>query len=373
MIIGVIKERADGECRVALTPATVKKLLTKGLRIFIEHGAGERAGFLDSSYVAVGAEIVETEKLSEADIFLKIMPPTGEEIGWMCAGKTFVSLLNPRGGGRVIIDQLVKANINTFALEMIPRISRAQSMDVLSSQANIAGYKAVLVAAGNYPGFIPMMMTSAGSVPPAKLLVLGVGVAGLQAIATARRLGAKVEAFDVRPEVKEQVESLGAKFMELDLGESGAGEGGYAKELSEEAKKKQLEMLNERIGGMDIVVTTALIPGRPAPRLISEEGVRKMRTGSVIVDMATENGGNCEVAEKGKVVVKHGVTIVGYPNLPSMVANHASQFFSNNLFHFLSLMLKNEGANTVELVFDFEDEIIDKSMVAYEGVLRNLS
>lgn len=368
MRIGVPKESNNGEKRVAATPDSIKRLRAKfkALTILVESGAGAQAFFPDAAYTAAGAEIADTQAAFDADIVLKVQRPTENEVARMHRGALLISHIEPFSDDK-LMEKLAAAGVNAIGLELIPRISRAQSMDVLSSQANIAGYRAVLEAAVHYGRFFPTMMTAAGSAKPARLIVLGAGVAGLQAIATARRLGCNVEAFDIRPEVKEQILSLGAKFIELDIGdEDGAGEGGYAKELSEEGKARQQQALTERLKKADIVVSTALIPGRPAPELITEDAVKGMAPGSVIVDLAAANGGNCRLTEAGKSVVKHDVTLIGNTNFPAVMPADASNFYGRNLVNLLAILINAEGA----LNLDLQDEIVDKALVTHEGTVR---
>ncbi|MFQ5673375.1 MAG: Re/Si-specific NAD(P)(+) transhydrogenase subunit alpha [Nitrospinales bacterium] len=370
MKIGVPKESGSGEKRVAATPDSLKRLRAKckELKVLVESGAGAQAFFPDAEYTAVDAEIVDTQTAFDADIVLKVQRPTESEVALMHRGALLISHIEPFNDDG-LMEKLAEAGVNAIGLELIPRISRAQSMDALSSQANIAGYRAVLEAAVHHGRFFPTMMTAAGSAKPARLVVLGAGVAGLQAIATARRLGCNVEAFDVRPEVKEQVQSLGAKFIDLDLGdEDGAGEGGYAKELSEEGKARQQQALTERLKKADVVVSTALIPGRPAPELITEDAVKGMAPGSVIVDLAAANGGNCRLTEAGKTVVKHNVTLIGNTNFPAAMPADASNFFARNLVNLLSILIKAEDPPTLNL--DLQDEIVDKALVTHEGTVR---
>lgn len=368
MKIGIPKESQAGETRVAISPQAIKKLKKKGFSIMVEAGAAIAASFSDEDLKEMGAEIVDRNQAFACDIVFKIHPPTVDEIKMLKADSLYMSLLNPYLAPETT-RALAEMNVSAVALELIPRTSRAQSMDVLSSQANIAGYRAVIEAAIHYQRFVPMMMTSAGMAKPAKLAILGVGVAGLQAIATARRLGANVEAYDVRPEVAEQIESLGAKVMQIDIGESGSGEGGYAKELSAEAKKKQQDQLQEKLKGFDIIVTTANIPGKKAPELVLEETVKAMRTGSVIVDMAAANGGNCSLSEAEKVVSKYDVTIVGHTNYPALVAGDSSTFFSNNLVNLLELFIDSEDSG-LKLKYDFEDDIVAAALAAHKGEVR---
>lgn len=365
MRIGIVKESVSDEKRVSAIPETVKKLKKKGFQIVIEQGAGEKAGFSDQEYVQVGAEVVDTPTAWGAEIVFKIHRPNDNEVSLLKRDSLLFALLEPyKKDG--LIEKLAAAGIKACALELIPRTSRAQSMDVLSSQANIAGYRAVLEGASHYGHFLPVMMTSAGMAKAAKVVILGVGVAGLQAIATARRLGAQVEAFDVRSATREQVLSLGAKFIDLDLGEEGSGSGGYAKELSEEGKRKQQQLLGERLKKADIIITTANIPGKRSPILVTEETVQGMRAGSVIVDMAAANGGNCPLTELNKVTVKHGVTLVGYSNYPSLIAADSSLFFGNNLLNLLSIMIKLDNGSP-SLNLDRQDDIIAATLVTENG------
>ncbi len=369
LVVGIPKETRELEARVAATPDSVKKLMKrKGVEVRIEQGSGASAGFSDPDMSQSGAKIVSASEAFQSDIVLKIQKPTMEEIAKLKKGAVLLSLLEPYLADGTM-EALAKAGVSAVGMELIPRTTRAQSMDVLSSQANIAGYRAALEAATHYGRFCPMMMTSAGSSKPAKVLVLGAGVAGLQAIATARKLGSVVEAFDVRAEVKEQILSLGAKFVEIDLGEEGSGSGGYAKELSEAAKKKQIAALTEKIQKMDIVISTANIPGRKAPTLVTAEAVRGMRTGSVIVDMAAQSGGNCELTEKDKVVKKHGVTVVGLTHYPSLLATDSSAYFANNHLNLMALFLKEkDGATVVE--WDLKDDILDAALATHENQVR---
>lgn len=350
MKIGVPKETAEGEHRVALVPETVARLIADGLEVLVEERAGEAASFPDSAYAEAGAQIAPRSEAFSTEVVVKVQKPSEEEIALLRQGAVLIGLLQPLTdpGG---LEQLSEHGVTGFALESVPRISRAQAMDALSSQATVSGYKAVLLAADRLPKFFPMLMTAAGTVAPAKVLVLGAGVAGLQAIATARRLGAVVSAFDVRPVVKEQVESLGATFLELGVrGEE--TEGGYARELSEEEQQRQQEELEARMAEFDVVITTALVPGRPAPRLIPASAVAAMRPGSVIVDLAAEAGGNCELTEPGEEVVREGVTIIGFTNLPSTMPAHASQLYSKNVAALLGHLIVDG-----ELKLDWDDEI----------------
>ncbi|TDI76950.1 MAG: Re/Si-specific NAD(P)(+) transhydrogenase subunit alpha [Betaproteobacteria bacterium] len=369
MHIGIPAEIYRGETRVAATPETVKKFTAKGFHVvLVQSGAGFGASISDEAYKEVGATIVNNaaELYSQSQIVLKVHAPESSELTMMRKNAILLGLLSPhRADG---IDVLAKHGLTAFAMEKLPRISRAQSMDVLSSQANIAGYKAVLLAANVYQKFFPMLMTAAGTVKAARVLVLGAGVAGLQAIATAKRLGAVIEAFDVRPVAKEQVESLGAKFVEVPLSNEERAQaetaGGYAREMSDDYKRRQGELVHQRATAADIIITTALIPGRPAPVLINEETVRAMKPGSVIVDMAIEAGGNCPLSELDKTVVKHGVHLIGIANLPGLVAADSSALYARNLLNFLSLMF---DANSGEFKLNREDEIIAGTLVCIDG------
>jgi H+-translocating NAD(P) transhydrogenase subunit alpha len=349
MRVGVPKERAAGERRVALVPELAGRLVTSGFEVLVERGAGGAASFPDAAYEEAGARIVE-DVYGEADAVAKVQSPSEEEESQLREGQVLIGFLQPLTDPEGIA-RLAARGVTAFAMESIPRITRAQPMDALSSQATVSGYKATLIAADRLPKFFPMLMTAAGTVAPAKVLVLGAGVAGLQAVATARRLGAVVTGFDVRPVVREQIESLGANW--LDLGVVGEEtEGGYAQELSEDQQRRQQEELEARLPEFDVVITTALIPGRSAPRLIPASAVAAMRPGSVIIDLAAEAGGNCELTEPGEEVVREGVTIVGPTNLPSSMPFHASQLYARNVSALLQ-HLAPEG----ELVLDFEDEI----------------
>jgi len=369
MRIGVPAETRPGETRVAATPETVKKLALQH-DVIVQAGAGVHASVIDDAYVAAGARIGTAADAFGADLVLKVRSPDAAERVLMKRDAALVGMLNPFDTDNLAA--LAQQGITAFALEAAPRITRAQSMDVLSSQANIAGYKAVLMAANAYGRFMPMLMTAAGTVKAARVLVMGVGVAGLQAIATAKRLGAVIEASDVRPPVKEQVESLGAKFIDVPFltdeeREIAQGAGGYARPMPADWMRRQAELVHERAKLADIVVTTALIPGRKAPVLIAEETVRAMKPGSVIVDMAIEQGGNCPLTELGKTVVKHGVTLIGEPNLPALVPADASALYARNVLDFLKLVIDKEG----KLVIDREDEIVRAVLVAFGGdVLR---
>jgi proton-translocating NAD(P)+ transhydrogenase subunit alpha len=354
MRVGVARETAPGERRVALAPETAGKLAAAGFDVVVEPGAGEAASFPDEAYREAGATLADPW---DADLVLKVRKPSADELPKLHEGQLLIGFLDPLADSEGIA-ALGARGVVAFAMESIPRITRAQPMDALSSQANVGGYKAALLAAEYLPRFFPMMMTAAGTVPPAKVLVIGAGVAGLQAIATARRLGAVVTGFDVRPVVREQIESLGANW--LDLGVAGAeGEGGYARELTPEEMQAQQRALEERISGFDVVITTAAVPGRAAPRIIPASAVEAMRPGSVIVDLAAETGGNCELTEPGETVERHGVTLVGITNLPSTMPYHASTLYSRNV-QALLLHLAPEG----ELSLDWSDEITAGACVA---------
>ena len=372
MKIGVPKELRDGETRVAASPDMIRKLVGSGLDVMVETGAGTKAMLPDTIYENAGASIGRdaNETYSEADIILKVGAPLveGEEINelsMMKNGAVLVGLLNPLQN-KAAVDAYAQAGITAFAMELLPRISRAQGMDVLSSQSNLAGYKAVIEAAATFGKAFPMMMTAAGTIAPAKVLVLGVGVAGLQAIATAKRLGAVVSAFDVRPATKEQVQSLGAKFIEVaqESGEVSETKGGYAKEMNEEYKRKQGALIHETLKTHDVIITTALIPGKPAPELIGETMLKDMKPGSVIVDLAAESGGNCPETEAGKVIVKYGVTLIGYTNMAGRAPVDASALYARNLVNFIAPMIDPE---TKALAIDRNDEIIAGTLITYEG------
>ncbi len=366
--IAVTRERREDETRVAVTPETVKKLAGSGFSVVVEKGAGERASFSDADYAAAGAEIVAglDAALKSADVLLKVRGPAPDEIKALKAGTIVVALLNPHQD-RPLLDALAKKGAAAFAMEFVPRITRAQVMDALSSQANLAGYRSVIEAAEAYGRVLPMMMTAAGTVAPAKVFVMGAGVAGLQAIATARRLGAVVTATDVRPAAKEQVESLGAKFIAVEDEEFKAAEtaAGYAKEMSKDYQAKQAALVSEHIKRQDVVITTALIPGRPAPRLVSKDNVASMRAGSVIVDLAVEQGGNVEGSKSGETVAVGGVKIVGIANMAGRIATDASSLYARNLVAFAGLLLNNEG----QLEPDLEDEILKAALVVKDGAV----
>jgi NAD(P) transhydrogenase subunit alpha len=365
MRIGVPKESAEGEQRVALVPEVVRKLASGdgGLEVVVQRGAGAGALLPDALYEEAGAKMVEdVGAVYDADVVVKVAPPSTEEIARLRSESVLIGFLQPLTAGEAI-RAIAQTGATSFAMEAIPRISRAQSMDALSSQANIGGYKAVLIAATEIGRLFPMMMTAAGTIRPATVLVLGAGVAGLQAIATARRLGAVVQGFDVRAAVKEQVESLGAHFLEFDLGGDLEGAGGYAKELTPEQQARQQELMAEAIGKVDVVITTAAVPGRRAPVLVTEDAVKLMKPGSVIVDLAAETGGNCELTEAGKTVVRHDVKILGPLNVASTMAEHASQLYSRNIESLLGLMISGEGA----LSLDFDDEVIAGACITRDG------
>ncbi|SEO37885.1 NAD(P) transhydrogenase subunit alpha [Duganella sp. CF517] len=367
MRISVPAETRPGETRVAATPETVKKLAAKH-EVLVQAGAGLAASVTDEAYVAAGAKIVDAAEAYGADVVLKVRAPNAEERARIKPGTVVIGMLNPFDADNNAA--MATAGLQAFALEAVPRITRAQSMDVLSSQANIAGYKAVLVAANTYQRFMPMLMTAAGTVKAARVLIMGVGVAGLQAIATAKRLGAVIEASDVRPPVKEQVESLGAKFIDVPFitdeeKEIAQGVGGYARPMPADWMRRQAALVHERAKLADIVITTALIPGRPAPVLISEETVKAMKPGSVIVDLAVSQGGNCPLSELNKTVVKHGVHIVGEPDLATLVAADASALYARNVLDFLKLIIDKDD----KLAIDREDEIIKATLLCAGGEL----
>jgi|TARA_B100000959_G_scaffold110750_1_gene116805 NAD(P) transhydrogenase subunit alpha len=366
--LGIPSEAFAGEARVAATPDTAKKAIALGLEVLVEAGAGSGAGYPDEKYSEVGARIVDGSEAFFADIVFKVQSPSEEEISRLKQGAVYIGFIDI-SSDRPTLESLTNANISAIALERIPRISRAQSMDALSSQAGITGYRSVIEAAYYYGRFFPLMMTSAGSAKPAKVTILGAGVAGLQAIATAKRLGAQVFAYDVRPQVKEEIHSLGAKFIELDLGESGEGEGGYAKELSEEAKKKQEHLLTEELKTADIIISTAQIPGRKAPILITEEAVRGMKEGSVIIDLAAASGGNCPLTKEDEIIKAYGVTLCGLTNLPALMPGDASAFYSRNLYNLLELIVtqNDQGSAALDVL---QDEITADALVTHEGVVR---
>ena len=368
MIAAILKETIVGETRVAATPKTILELIDSGLTVYVESGAGNESCFSDQDYIEAGAQIKEDAKstLNEANLILKVVPPTLDEIELFPNDTIFISFFQTTNETKTVL-KLRDKNITSFSMHLIPRTTLAQSMDALSSKANIAGYKAVLVGASHLSVYMPLLMTAAGTIAPAKVLIIGAGVAGLQAIATANRLGAQVEAFDVRPEVKEQVESLGAKFVEVESENiEGVGEGGYAKETSDDYKKQQELKIKERAMKSDLVITTALIPGKPAPTLINKDIVENMKMGSVIVDLASENGGNCELTQKDEIITHKGVIIDGTSNFPATMQTHASQLYSKNISSFVKHMLK-EG----ELNLDLKDEIIAGAMFTHKGEITH--
>jgi H+-translocating NAD(P) transhydrogenase subunit alpha len=359
MKVGIPRETEVGERRVALVPDGAKRLVDAGAEVVAERDAGAAAGFLDPEYEEAGAVIVP-DVYAAADVICKVQRPSEEEIGRLAQGQTLVAFLQPLTSPE-LVQALAAKRVTAFSMDSIPRITRAQPMDALSSQSTVSGYKAALLAASNLGKFFPMLTTAAGTIAPARVLVLGAGVAGLQAIATARRLGAVVSAFDVRPVVKEQVESLGATFLELDV-EGAEGVGGYAVALAEDQHEREQELIARHVAESDAVITTALIPGRPAPVLVTADAIRAMRPGSVVVDLAAEAGGNAELTEPGATIVKDGVTIVGETNLPATMPFHASQMYSRNVFTLLDHLLENG-----ELALDFEDEITRETCVTHEG------
>ena len=373
MLIGIPAETAAGETRVALTPETAKKLKIQGHTLRVQSGAGVAASVTDAAFEAAGAEIADAAGAFACDLVLKVRAPSESELALMANGGTVVGMLNPFDGAG--LQRLATAGLTSFALEAAPRTTRAQSMDVLSSQANIAGYKAVMIAADKYQRFFPMLMTAAGTVKAARVVILGVGVAGLQAIATAKRLGAVIEASDVRPSVKEQIESLGGKFIEVSYDtpeekEAAVGVGGYAKPMPQSWLDRQKIEVAKRVALADVAISTALIPGRAAPTLITEDMVKSMKPGSVIVDIAAgkgpNGGGNCPLSEADKTVVKHGVTIVGETNLPALVAADASALYARNVLDFLKLILPNDGG----LKVDMEDDIVAACLMTQGGDVK---
>ncbi len=368
MLIGVPLETLVGETRVAATPETVKKLKAQGHTLRVQSGAGIVASVTDEAYVAAGAEITDVAGALGADMVLKVRSPFPNEIALMKPGAVLVGMLNPHD--KAGLQSLADAKLTSFALEAAPRTTRAQSMDVLSSQANIAGYKAVMIAADKYQRLFPMLMTAAGTIKAARVVILGVGVAGLQAIATAKRLGAVIEASDVRPSVKEQVESLGAKFIDVpyetaEEKEAAEGVGGYARPMPQSWLDRQKAEVAKRVAAADIVITTALIPGRAAPVLVTEEMVKSMKPGSVIVDLAAPAGGNCPLTEAGQTVVKHGVTLVGETNLPALVAADSSSLYARNVLDFLKLVFNKDA----QFHIDLEDDIVKACLMSRDGQL----
>lgn len=368
MRIAVPKETASGETRVAAVPETIKKLASSGNEVVVQAGAGVAAGFPDAEFTEAGATVAPdfAATVNGADAVVKVQKPTSEELAQLPEGSILIGYLDPLTDTETAA-ALAAKKITAFAMELIPRTTRGQAMDSLSSQATVSGYKAVLIAAEESPKFFPMLTTAAGTVRPAKVFVIGAGVAGLQAIATAKRLGAIVHGFDVRPAVKEQVESLGAKFVEIDLGTDDAETaGGYAKELTDEQKAKQTELMSQTVIESDVVITTAAIPGRQAPQLIPASVVDQMQPSAVIVDLAAETGGNCELTEAGQTVERGGVKVIGPANLPATMPLHASQLYAKNVANLLELTIGEEGAKSV----DFSDEVLDGAALTHDGVLK---
>ncbi len=365
MKLAIPKERQDGETRCAASPETVKKLVALGLEVTVESGAGAHASISDKAFEEAGAKIAanEAEALKDADIVFKVRAPLDEEVALVKKGAFLAAILNPYGD-RPRIEKLARQGIDAFAMEFMPRITRAQSMDVLSSQSNLAGYKAVVNAAAAFTRATPMMMTAAGTIAPARAFIMGVGVAGLQAIATAKRLGCIVSATDVRSATKEQVESLGGTFVMVASEESGDAAGGYAKEMSEDYKRRQAELVAEHIKKQDIVITTALIPGRPAPVLVTEEMLKSMKPGSILVDLAAERGGNCPLTEPGRRVEKHGVMLIGDLNVAAQLAVDASALYAKNLLNFITPLIDKE---TKSLKIDWDDEIVTGTCLTKNG------
>ena len=367
--IGALVERASGENRVSLVPEVAGKLSVAGARVLLERGAGIRAQFPDSLYTQVEWAATAQEVLASSDVLLVVQPPTLEQIAALREDSVVIGFMQAHARAAEVL-ALRDRHITSFAMELVPRISRAQSMDALSSQAAIAGYKAVLIAADTLDRFMPMLTTAAGTIRPAQVLIIGVGVAGLQAIATARRLGAIVEAYDVRSATREQVRSLGAKFV--DTGVSAEGSGGYARELTPEERARQQEVLDARIAAADVVITTASVPGRTAPRIVSAAAVERMKAGAVIVDIAAESGGNCELTRPGQTVLHGAVKILGPVNLAAELAFHASEMYSRNLFNFLKPVLtRAAGDQPASLTIDWQDEVYDKSCLTHAGSIRH--
>lgn len=365
MKIAILKETKAGECRVALSPETVRSLTKAGFSCHIEAGAGEQSFFLDSAYEQAGATVGGNKNtlLSDADVLLKVNAPSLEEVALMPSKSVIISLLYAYMQP-ALVDALCKQNVSAFSMDAVPRITKAQKMDALSSQSNLAGYKAVLLGANALGKIFPLMMTAAGTITPTRVLIFGAGVAGLQALATAKRLGAVVEVTDVRPETKEQVESLGGRFLEVKGAEAVKTEGGYAREVSADYLQKQQELIKHRILESDLVITTALVMGKKAPMLVSAEMVQSMKPGSVIVDMAVEAGGNCALSELGKTVVKHGVTIIGEPNLPSLLPVNASELYARNIVALLTHLANKDGFK-----WDMDEEITKGCLITHEGAL----
>jgi NAD(P) transhydrogenase subunit alpha len=362
--IGALRESVPGETRVSLVPEVAEKLAAAGARVLIERGAGSAAQFPDALYKRVEWADSAAAVLAQADVLLTVQPPDLAQINALRPGSVVIGYMQAHARAEEV-KALRDRKICAFAMEFVPRISRAQSMDALSSQAAIAGYKAVLIAANTLDRFLPMLTTAAGTIRPAQVLIVGVGVAGLQAIATAKRLGAQVEAYDVRSATKEQVRSLGAKF--IDTGVSAEGQGGYARELTEEEKAQQQSVLEARVAVADAVITTASVPGRRAPRIISRAAVERMKAGAVIIDLAAESGGNCELTRAGETVVHQGVKIVGPVNLPAQLAYHASEMYSRNLYNFLKPAIDKSGA----LAIDWQDEVFEKSCLTFDGMIKH--
>ena len=368
MYLAIPKENINGETRVAATPGTVKDLIKSGIEVFVESKAGQNSYFSDQEYKDAGANIVDSEDelLSQADVIIKVLPPSNEQVLKIKPNAAIISFCQTTRELDTV-KAMRDRSLTGFSMHLVPRTTLAQKMDALSSQANIAGYKSVLMAASRLSVYMPLLMTAAGTIRPAKVLVLGAGVAGLQAIATAKRLGAQVEAFDVRPVVKEQVESLGAKFIQVEAGEDeGVGEGGYAKETSDEYKRLQQQLIHDHISKADVVITTALIPGRPAPLLIPTSMVDAMKSGSIIMDLASENGGNCELTKKDETITHNGVIIDGTSNIPGTMPVHASELYAKNVAALLTYMVKDG-----ELNLDLEDEIISGSMYTHNGEITH--
>ena len=368
MYLAIPKENINGETRVAATPGTIKDLIKSGMEVYVESKAGQNSYFSDQEYKDAGANIVESEDelLSQADVIIKVLAPSNEQVLKIKPNAAIISFCQTTRELDTV-KAMRDRSLTGFSMHLVPRTTLAQKMDALSSQANIAGYKSVLMAASRLSVYMPLLMTAAGTIRPAKVLVLGAGVAGLQAIATAKRLGAQVEAFDVRPVVKEQVESLGAKFIQVEAGEDeGVGEGGYAKETSDEYKRLQQQLIHDHISKADVVITTALIPGRPAPILIPTSMVDAMKSGSIIMDLASENGGNCELTKKDETITHNGVIIDGTSNVPGTMPVHASELYAKNVTALLTYMVKDG-----ELNLDLEDEIISGSMYTHNGEITH--
>jgi len=366
MIVGILKERSD-ENRVAMLPETVKDLISKKVTVWIESGAGAGAYASDDDYEAVGALVMNLEKMiKEADLLLRISPPEDEWLKLIREDQVWVGVLNPLSE-KDLVKSLLSKKLTSFSMDIVPRTTRAQAMDILSSQATAAGYRAVLDAAMHLPTFFPMFMTAAGTITPAKVLILGAGVAGLQAIATSRKLGAKVEAFDVRSAVKEEVQSLGAKFIEVEGAVDDAAAGGYAVEQTEEFRQRQKQAIHDHAIRSDVIITTAQIPGKPAPRLLEKATVEQMKAGSVVIDLAASSGGNCELTVNGQTINHNGVQIIGRSDYPSTLPKDSSKMFGKNLLNFLSLMINEEG----NLKLDFQDDLIQGTCVTHQGEVYN--